>query len=310
MTYTIGIDMGGTNTDVGFVAADGHIALRSSMPTSGHTDFAVYVEQLAALLKEMEMQLEKIDGEWPVVDGIGIGAPNANQHTGCIENAVNLEMHGVLDFAAQLSRFRSEPVVVGNDANAAAYGELIYGAARGMKSIIMFTLGTGVGSGIVIDGRLVLGRNGNAGELGHATLLPGGRLCSCGRRGCLEAYVSARGIVQTYREMKGLSDGDEISCREIGDLANSGDKTALTVWRTVAWQLALAMANAVAFSAPEAVFVMGGPTAVGAPLLRPLETEFNRQLLSIYKGTCRLLTSQLPTNDVAILGAAALLKMK
>jgi len=216
----------------------------------------------------------------------------------------------VLDFGKEIHKWKDVPVVLSNDANAAAYGEYVYGGARGMKHFIMFTLGTGVGSGIVIDGRLVHGSTGAAGELGHAILYQHGRKCTCGREGCLETYTSARGIVQTYCELKGCEVTSDITSKMIGELAHQGDPVALKTWATVGDQLGLAMANAVTFSAPEAIFLMGGPAQVGEPLLKPLREAFDKYLLNIFQGSCTIRMSELKANEVAILGAAALLKMK
>jgi len=251
-----------------------------------------------------------IDGQAVHLEGIGVGAPNGNFYTGCVDNAPNLTMKGVLDFGKEIHKWKDVPVVLSNDANAAAYGEYVYGGARGMKHFIMFTLGTGVGSGIVIDGRLVHGSTGAAGELGHAILYQHGRKCTCGREGCLETYTSARGIVQTYCELKGCEVTSDITSKMIGELAHQGDPVALKTWATVGDQLGLAMANAVTFSAPEAIFLMGGPAQVGEPLLKPLREAFDKYLLNIFQGSCTIRMSELKANEVAILGAAALLKMK
>lgn len=216
------------------------------------------------------------------------------------------------------------PVVLSNDANAAAFGELVYGGAKGMQHFIMFTLGTGVGSGIVVDGKLVHGSTGGAGELGHNILIPEGRQCSCGRKGCLETYTSARGIVQTFCELRKEMGSKEtktgwiaptvedkdITSKMIGDAANAGDPVALATYERTGYLLGLAMANAVTFSAPEAIFLMGGPTKVGEPLMKPLRESFKKHLLNIYEGSCDVRMSELNANEVAILGAAALVKMK
>ena len=244
------------------------------------------------------------------IDRICIGAPNGNFYTGCVDNAPNLTIKGVLNFEEEIHKYMNVPVVLSNDANAAAYGEMVYGGAKDLDNFIMFTLGTGVGSGIVLDGKLVHGSTGGAGELGHNILIPGGRQCSCGRQGCLETYTSARGIVQTYCELKGIPVTADINSKMIGDLANQGDPIAMKTWEVVADQLGLAMANSVTFSAPQAIFLMGGPTKVGDPLLIPLQKAFDKYLLNIYAGSCQIRMSQLKANEVAILGAAALIKMK
>lgn len=314
-TYAIGIDIGGTNTDMGLVRNDGKIIAHKNIPTNQYTLLEPYIhdmmECITAMMKENQVE---------AIEGIGIGAPNGNYYTGCVDNAPNLTIKGVLNFEEEIHKYMQVPVVLSNDANAAAYGELVYGGAKGMKHFIMFTLGTGVGSGIVVDGKLVHGSTGAAGELGHNILIPDGRQCSCGRKGCLETYTSARGIVQTFcelrkatpnynGELKAVADAD-ITSKMIGDAANAGDPIALKTYEQTGHWLGLAMANSVTFSAPEAIFLMGGPTKVGEPLLRPLRASFKEHLLNIYEGSCDIHVSSLKANEVAILGAAALLKMK
>ncbi len=303
--YSIGIDIGGTNTDMGLVREDGTIVGRSSIPTSAYTELTPYVRDIMACIDKLMK-----DNGIAEIEGIGIGAPNGNYYTGCVDNAPNLTIKGVLNFEEEMRKYMNVPVVLSNDANAAAYGEMVYGGAKGLDNFIMFTLGTGVGSGIVLDGKLVHGSTGGAGELGHNILVPNGRPCSCGRRGCLETYTSARGIVRTYCELKGIPYSADIKSKMVGDLANQGDPIALKTWETVADQLGLAMANSVTFSAPQAIFLMGGPTKVGEPLLKPLQKAFEKYLLNIYAGSCQIRMSELKANEVAILGAAALIKMK
>ncbi|MBQ3788042.1 MAG: ROK family protein [Bacteroidales bacterium] len=310
MKYSIGVDMGGTNTDLGLVTENGNIVQRRNLPTNVYTQFEPYIKDMMKVVDEMLEAQRAIDGQAVHLEGIGVGAPNGNFYTGCVDNAPNLTMKGVLDFGKEIHKWKDVPVVLSNDANAAAYGEYVYGGARGMKHFIMFTLGTGVGSGIVIDGRLVHGSTGAAGELGHAILYQHGRKCTCGREGCLETYTSARGIVQTYCELKGCEVTPDITSKMIGELAHQGDPVALKTWATVGDQLGLAMANAVTFSAPEAIFLMGGPAQVGEPLLKPLREAFDKYLLNIFQGSCTIRMSELKANEVAILGAAALLKMK
>ncbi|MBQ6956633.1 MAG: ROK family protein [Bacteroidales bacterium] len=303
--YSIGIDIGGTNTDMGLVSEEGTIICRSNIPTNIYTELQPYVRDIMQCIGTM-MKEHAVES----IEGIGIGAPNGNFYTGCVDNAPNLTIKGVLNFEEEIHKYMNVPVVLSNDANAAAYGEMVYGGAKGLDNFIMFTLGTGVGSGIVLDGKLVHGSTGGAGELGHNILIPGGRQCSCGRKGCLETYTSARGIVQTYCELKDIPVSPEVNSKMIGELANQGDPIALKTWETVADQLGLAMANSVTFSAPQAIFLMGGPTKVGEPLLKPLQNAFDKYLLNIYAGSCKIRMSQLKANEVAILGAAALIKMK
>ncbi len=324
MKYSIGVDMGGTNTDMGLVTEDGKIVQRRNIPTNAYTELEPYVRDMMREIETMLNYQQSVDGEAVELEGIGIGAPNGNYYTGCVDNAPNLTIKGVLDFGKEIHKYRDVPVVLSNDANAAAYGEYIYGGAKGMKHFIMFTLGTGVGSGIVVDGKLVHGSTGGAGELGHAIVYPNGRPCSCGREGCLETYASARGIIQTFyllRKKKGprgetpegwipdsLPD-TELTSKIIGDAANAGDPLAIAAYKQTGRILGLAMANAVTFSAPEAIFLMGGPTKVGEPLMKPLRKAFEENLLNIYKGSCQVRMSELKSNEVAILGAAALIKM-
>ena len=320
MKYTIGVDMGGTNTDIGLVTENGNIVKRRNLPTNAYTELEPYVRDMMREIEAMMEEQRTIDGEAIELEGIGIGAPNGNFYTGCVDNAPNLTIKGVLNFGKEIKKYLPVPVVLSNDANAAAYGEYVYGGARGLKHFIMFTLGTGVGSGIVVDGKLVHGSTGGAGELGHNILVPHGRKCSCGREGCLETYTSARGIVQTYielrrenpdqeRMLKEVPDG-EITSKLIGEAAHQGDPVALKTWAKVGDWLGLAMANSVTFSAPEAIFLMGGPAQVGEPLLKPLREAFEKYLLNIYQGSCQIRMSELKANEVAILGAAALVKMK
>jgi glucokinase len=290
---------------MGLVRDDGIIIARSNMPTNAYIDLQPYIRDMMACIEKMMKDMEVSE-----IEGIGIGAPNGNFYTGCVDNAPNLPIKGVLNFEKEIHQYMNVPVVLSNDANAAAYGEMVYGGAKGLRHFIMFTLGTGVGSGIVIDGKLIHGSTGAAGELGHSILIPNGRKCSCGRYGCLETYTSARGIVQTYFELKGTPISSDIDSKAIGDLANQGDPIALKTWEVVADQLGMAMANSVNFSAPEAIFLMGGPTKVGEPLLKPLQKAFDKYLLNIFAGSCTIRMSQLKANEVAILGAAALIKMK
>ncbi|MCQ2265234.1 MAG: ROK family protein [Bacteroidales bacterium] len=308
--YAIGIDIGGTNTDIGLVNPRGEVVARKNLPTGQYTDANQYADDLANTIKVL------IDEQKVEVKGIGIGAPNGNFYTGCIENAPNLNMKGNIYLAKMLEERLHLPAVITNDANAAAYGEMIYGGAKGMKHFIMFTLGTGVGSGIIVDGKLLYGHDGFAGELGHTIVFPTGRPCKCGRQGCLEQYTSAGGIRKTCLEMMKQDpyyDGilskipaEELNSKAIGDAANEGDPLALRVFEFTGGILGLAMANAVAFSSPEAVFLMGGPVKAGEVLLEPVRKSFNLNVLSNYKDKVKIMVSQLKQNDVAILGAAAL----
>ena len=314
-TYSIGIDIGGTNTDIGLVRDDGRCMAKKNLPTNKYYDASVYVSDICDKIKDLMGE-----NEVTAIDGIGIAAPAGNFYTGCIENATNLNFKGVIDLAAMFHDHLDVPVVVSNDANAAAYGELVYGGAKGMKHFVMFTLGTGVGSGIVVDGKLVHGKTGGAGELGHAILIPEGRPCGCGRKGCLETYTSATGIRRTALEMMEANpdydgalrkvDPKELTSKMVGDAARNGDPLALKVFEKTGYWLGIALANAVAFSGPEAIFLMGGPVKAGEVLLKPTRESFKKHLCFVYDGSVDIRVSELPDNDAAILGAAALTKAK
>ncbi len=314
-TYSIGIDIGGTNTDIGLVRDDGRCMAKKNLPTNKYYDASVYVSDICDKIKDLMGE-----NEVTAIDGIGIAAPAGNFYTGCIENATNLNFKGVIDLAAMFHDHLDVPVVVSNDANAAAYGELVYGGAKGMKHFVMFTLGTGVGSGIVVDGKLVHGKTGGAGELGHAILIPEGRPCGCGRKGCLETYTSATGIRRTALEMmEAIPDYDgalrkvdpkELTSKTVGDAAKYGDPLAIKVFEKTGYWLGIALANAVAFSGPEAIFLMGGPVKAGDVLLKPTRESFKKHLCFVYDGSVDIHVSELPDNDAAILGAAALTKAK
>ena len=313
MTYSIGIDIGGTNTDIGLVSSDGRCLARKNLPTGKYDDAAKYVADICDCIRQL-MAERHVD----VIDGIGIAAPLGNYYTGCIENATNLKFKGIIDLKKLFHEHIDVPVTVSNDANAAAYGELVYGGAKGMKHFIMFTLGTGVGSGIVVDGKLVHGKTGTAGELGHVILIPSGRPCGCGRKGCLETYTSATGIRRTalelleqrpdYQGVLSKIDKEALTSKDVGDAAKQGDPLALEVFEMTGNWLGIAMANAVAFSGPEAIFLMGGPVKAGEILLEPLRRSFKKHLCFVYDGTVDIRVSELPDNDAAILGAAALTK--
>ena len=313
--YALGIDLGGTGTKFGLVNEEGKVLRSNSIPTQQYPDIDEYCDVLCAGLKQLvaDEGITMAD-----VVGVGCGAPNANFYSGCIEQAPNLPRKGVVPFAKLISERMGVKCTITNDANAAAYGELVYGGARGMKHFIMFTLGTGVGSGVVVDGKLVLGKTGGAGELGHAILIPEGRQCGCGNKGCLETYCSATGIRRTALELMEKSPSytgalskvspDELTSKMVGDAAKYGDPLAIEVFEKTGYLLGIAMANAVTFSGPEAVFLFGGPVKAGDVLLKPLRKSFEEHLCFIFKGSVDVRVSELPDNDAAILGAAALTK--
>lgn len=307
--YSVGVDIGGTNTDVGLVAPAGKIVDTFRLSTQAYPDVNPYVSDLCEGIRKMLS-----DNQITQIAGIGIGAPNAHFPTGSIDNAPNLPWTGKVFLADLLERRSGYKAKLDNDANAAAYGEMIYGGARNMRNFIMMTLGTGVGSGIVVDGKVVYGSTGFAGELGHAILVPGGRPCKCGRQGCLEEYASARGIIKNFwylaagkQYQSPLLDmkKEEIGCRLIGKNAEQGDALCRDTIKYTGDLLGIALANAVAFSSPEAIFLMGGPLNLPG-LFEEIQASFDRNLLTSYRGTVTLQRSHLPANKVAILGAASL----
>ncbi|MDR0795134.1 MAG: ROK family protein [Tannerella sp.] len=311
--YVIGIDIGGTNTLFGIVDARGNILYDGSIKTWDYPDIESYVFALAEGLAGL---IQQTGGEG-LVRGIGVGAPMGNFLSGCIENAVNLPWKGVIPLA-QLIRESTYniPVAVTNDANAAAIGEMAYGAARGMKDFIVITLGTGVGSGIVIGGNLVYGHNGFAGELGHVIMRrENGRMCGCGRPGCLEAYTSATGVARSARELLSsraddslLRDMDieNITSKDVYEAAMKGDRLSLEIFESTGEILGEAFADFIVFSTPEAIILCGGLAKAGDLLLNPIQRSLDKHGLSMFAGKTKLLLSQLEESNAAILGASAL----
>ncbi len=311
--YVIGMDMGGTNTVFGIVDARGHIVASDSIKTKKHANFDDYIQEL----HDGIMRLIKAYDLEDQIQGIGIGAPNGNYYTGEITNAPNLPWGPNLPLAEKISKaFDGIPVAVTNDANAAAVGEMTYGAARGMKDFIMITLGTGVGSGIVVNGQLVYGHDGFAGELGHVIVKRvNGRVCGCGRTGCLEAYCSATGVARTAREFLEVRTEpstlrnlpiEDITSKDVYDAAIAGDPLAKEIFDYTGKILGEAMADMVAFSSPQAFILFGGLAKSGDLLLKPLKEAFDKNVLPIYKGNVQILISELKEADAAVLGASAL----
>ncbi len=311
--YVLGIDIGGTNTVFGIVDARGIVLASGSIKTKKHADFDDYVADLQTEVYRLLEANEATDK----IQGIGIGAPNANYYTGEIINAPNLPWGAQIPLARKISAaFKGTPVAVTNDANAAALGEMTYGAARGMKDFIMITLGTGVGSGIVINGQLVYGHDGFAGELGHVIRKPyNGRICGCGRTGCLEAYCSATGVARTAREFLELRsepstlrdlDIEEITSKDVYDAAVAGDKIAKEIFNYTGTMLGEAFADFVAFSSPQAIVLFGGLARSGELLLKPLREALDKTVFPIFKGKTRVILSELKESDAAVLGASAL----
>ena len=307
--YSIGIDIGGTNTDIGLVSASGQVIGRRRLPTANYLRAADFMQAIGDTIGQLMDEHSLTD-----IRSIGIGAPNGNPQTGSIEaNTPNLSIKERIPFREVLGERFHVPVALDNDANAAAFGEMIYGGAKHLCHFIMLTMGTGIGSGIIINRQILHGSTGTAGELGHSIVQPDGRLCGCGRKGCLEMYASARGICQNYVEAaqaqgKALSEDEvrTLTCQMVGEAAKSGEPIAMAAYNTTARWLGIALANAVAFSAPEAIFLMGGPTRAGEALMKPLKHYFEENLLFLYKDTVQLRFSELDLNEAAILGAAAL----
>lgn len=310
--YVIGIDMGGTNTVFGVVDARGIVLASNSIKTRKHAHIEDYIDELYT----ETMRLLKDIGAEDKILGIGVGAPNANYFTGMIEDGVNLPWPTPVPFAQMLMDKFGIPVAITNDANAAAIGEMTYGAARGLKDFIMITLGTGVGSGIVINGQLVYGHDGFAGELGHVIVKRNtGRLCGCGRAGCLETYCSATGVARTAREFLEILDepsllraihADELTSKDVYDAAKQGDKLAKRVFDYTGEILGEALADFTAFSSPSAFVLFGGLAKAGDLILKPVQEAMEKNMLSIYKGKVKILPSELKEADAAILGASAL----
>lgn len=310
--YVLGIDIGGTNTVFGIVDARGVVIASSSIKTLKHADVNDYIDELY----DNVMRLLEANDAVGKVHGIGIGAPNANYYTGMIEKFVNIPWPTPLPLAQMVSDKFGIPVAITNDANAAAIGEMTYGAARGMKNFIMITLGTGVGSGIVINGQLVYGHDGFAGELGHTIMKRNnGRLCGCGRTGCLEAYCSATGVARTAREFLEIRTEpstlrnipmEAITSKDVYDAAVNGDKLASEIFEYTGNILGEAFADFTVFSSPEAIILFGGLAKSGDLLMRPLKESMERNMMSTFKGKVKVLLSELKEADAAVLGASAL----
>lgn len=304
MRIALGIDIGGTNTAVGIVDEQGQILHRFSLPTSDNAN------SLVLALKETYLAL-KLKGV--KLEGIGIGAPNGNYYSGSVEFAPNLKWEGIIPLAELFAKEFKVPAWLTNDANAAAIGEMQFGAAKGMKDFIMITLGTGLGSGVVVNGQVVYGHDGFAGELGHIIYDYDGRSCGCGRKGCLETYASATGIVRTAEEWlqkdsvsSSLRANKIITAKSIAEAAEAGDELALEIFDYTAKILGRQLADAVAFTSPETIFLFGGLANAGELLMTPLKKHFEASLLQIFKGKIKLAFSALPEGDAAVLGAASL----
>lgn len=307
----IGIDIGGTNTVFGFVDKEGKIIYESSIPTRAYEKAELLFERLFGRINE---DFKKYENEFELA-GIGIGAPNANYYKGTVESPPNLSW-GIINVLEIVKKYSDLPAAITNDANAAAIGEMLFGAAKGMKDFIVITLGTGLGSGIVVNGQLVYGSDGFAGELGHVIVDPNGRECGCGRKGCLETYASATGIVKTVIELLDTTDipselrsidKNSITSKKISEAAKRGDKLALDAFDFTARILGLKLADSVVYTSPEAIILFGGLALAGDLILKPVKKYMEEYMLNIFKNKVKLITSSLPGGNAAVLGASALI---
>lgn len=307
----LGIDIGGTNTAIGIVDRAGNCLAEASIPTDAHADVNDYIASLKAKIDEMMGGFSDIS-----LQGIGIGAPNANYHRGTIENAPNLRWKGCVSLVDLMKKHYNVPIALTNDANAAAIGEMVYGGAKGMKDFIVITLGTGLGSGLVVNGDLVYGHDGFAGELGHTTVeYRNGRQCGCGKSGCLETYVSATGLKRTIFEVLCRSNKasdlrdipfSQMTSHIIYQHAVKGDELALEAFRFTGTILGQKLADAVAHTSPEAIFLFGGMAKAGDLILKPTKDAMEENLLPIFRGKVKILESGLQNVNAAVLGASAL----
>lgn len=307
----IGIDIGGTFTKYGIVDQTGTILSEGSIPTDVYENV---IDYQSGLHDALENALTPLKGTIDL-KGIGIGAPNANYYKGTIEHAANLKWKGIVHFTDLFKKYYNLPVIITNDANAAAIGEGIYGGARGMKDYLVVTLGTGLGSGFVANGELIYGYNGFAGELGHTLAVPGGRACGCGKHGCLETYASATGIKRTvFQLMCDMMDVSElrqynyyeISSEMIYEAALQNDPIALRAFEFTGHILGSRLADMVHITTPEAIFLFGGLAKAGEILFRPIRESFEQQLLSVFQNQIKILPSGLQDKNIAVMGASAL----
>lgn len=313
--YVIGLDLGGTNSVFGIVDARGEIKATTAIKTQGYDNVEDYVD---ACVDALQVIIDQVGGI-EKIKAMGIGAPNGNFYNGTIEFAPNLAWahDGVVPLAKLFSeRLNNIPVGLTNDANAAALGEMIYGVARGMKNFIVLTLGTGVGSGIVINGQLVYGSDGFAGELGHVIMRrENGRTCGCGRTGCLEAYCSATGVARTARELLATTqepsllremDPEKITSLDVSIAAGKGDKLAKEIYEFTGEMLGEACADMAAFSSPEAFIFFGGMTKAGDLIMDPIKRSYDKHVMKIFRGKAKFLVSGLDGASAAVLGASAI----
>lgn len=311
--FVVGVDIGGTGTKFGIVDNVGNVLFASEISTKKHQQVHTFIDELH---QELSVLIEKVGGVGRI-KGIGVGAPNGNVYTGNIEYAPNLPWKGIIPLARMLQDKFKIPVRLTNDANAAAIGEMMYGAAQGMKDFIMITLGTGVGSGIVANGQLIYGHDGFAGELGHTTIIPDGRLHpGTGKKGSLESYASATGVAQSAIEILENTDRPsslrdipkgELNSKAVFEAATKGDEVAKEVFAFTGKVLGMALANFVMFSSPEAIILFGGLTKAGDLILKPTREHLEANVIEIFQNKVKILVSHLKESDAAILGASALM---
>jgi glucokinase len=304
---SIGIDIGGTNISIGAVDKFGGILKQWSLKMKDCPTIEIFLDKVDACIGEY-IATNKAE-----ILGIGVGAPNGNYYTGTIDFAPNLPWRGQIPLVDILTKKFDRRVVLTNDANAAALGEMIYGAAKGMRDFVMITLGTGVGSGFVANGELIYGHDGFAGELGHTNAVRDGRQCNCGKKGCLETYTSATGIVRTVHEYLAKDDAPStlrnlttVSSKDIFDAAIAGDKLALDIFDFTGKILGQSLADVVAITAPKAIVLFGGLAGAGKFIFEPTKKYMEENLLAIWKGKIRIIASELKESDAAVLGASAL----
>jgi glucokinase len=306
-----GIDIGGTFTKIGLVDRDGNILAETSIATDTHETIESYQKALHEALEGILTPLKSLIE----LKAIGIGAPNANYYKGTIEHAANLKWKGIIQFTELFKKYYDLPIVLTNDANAAALGEGIFGGAKGMNDYLMITLGTGLGSGIISNGKLIYGFDGFAGEVGHTLAVKDGRQCGCGKKGCLETYGSATGIKRTAfmlmcdtnlpSSLRKIS-FDDLTSAQIYDAATKGDLLAIECFNFTGKILGERLADSVAYTTPEAIFLFGGLAKAGEILFKPIRESFEANLLPVYRNKIKILPSALQDKNIAVLGSAAL----
>lgn len=310
----VGIDIGGTGTKFGFTDREGKVLMSGQISTTSQGSFSQFLAELHAGIEKAFAELRSFGQDYRLI-GIGVGAPNGNYFKGTIDDAPNLRWRGVLNFTDEFKQYYDLPIVLTNDANAAAIGEMLFGGAKGLREFVVITLGTGLGSGFVVNGEVLYGYDGFAGEVGHVIVDVDGRECGCGRKGCLETYVSAPGLVRTVQELLGRSVAesalrkvsfDDLNSALIAEKAQQGDEIALRAFDYTAKILGLKLANLVAHTSPETIFLFGGLANAGDILFEPVRHYTEHFMLNLYKGRVKILPSAIGEQNAAILGAAAL----